>query len=61
VKVRFISFYTPIKSRKLKTPTQDPEIIASTALALLEKFEIHRPIRLLGVRVEFVPESGTGT
>jgi DNA polymerase IV len=55
VKVRFISFYTPIKSRKLPEVTQDPEVIASTALALLEKFELRRPIRLLGVRVEFAP------
>ncbi|WUJ73665.1 DNA polymerase IV [Kribbella soli] len=55
VKLRFISFYTPIKSRKLKAPTQDPEVIAATALELLQKFEIRRPIRLLGVRVEFVP------
>ncbi|MGW7681150.1 DNA polymerase IV [Kribbella sp. NPDC054772] len=55
VKVRFISFYTPIKSRKLKSPTQDPEIIATTALALLDKFTFTRPIRLLGVRVEFLP------
>jgi DNA polymerase-4 len=59
VKLRFISFYTPIKSRKLKSPTQDPEVIASTALDLLQKFEIRRPIRLLGVRVEFVPGSGS--
>ncbi|MET9313530.1 DNA polymerase IV [Kribbella sp. NPDC003505] len=57
VKVRFISFYTPIKSRKLPEPTQDPEVIATTALTLLEKFELRRPIRLLGVRVEFVPGS----
>jgi DNA polymerase-4 len=55
VKVRFITFYTPIKSRKLPEPTQDPEVIATTALSLLEKFELRRPIRLLGVRVEFVP------
>jgi DNA polymerase IV len=55
VKVRFISFYTPIKSRKLPEITQDPEVIAATALALLEKFELRRPIRLLGVRVEFAP------
>jgi len=58
LKVRFITFYTPIKSRKLPSPTQDPEIIASTALDLLEKFELRRPIRLLGVRVEFVPPQG---
>lgn len=57
VKLRFINFYTPIKSRKLPTPTQDPDVIATTALALLEKFELRRGIRLLGVRVEFVPPS----
>ncbi|TCC15776.1 DNA polymerase IV [Kribbella speibonae] len=55
VKVRFINFYTPIKSRKLKTPTQDPEVIATTTLEILQKFTLNRPIRLLGVRVEFVP------
>ncbi|GAA0576454.1 DNA polymerase IV [Kribbella sandramycini] len=55
VKVRFTSFYTPIKSRKLPAITQDPEVIAATALALLEKFEVRRPVRLLGVRVEFAP------
>jgi DNA polymerase-4 len=55
VKVRFTTFYTPIKSRKLPETTQDPEVIATTALALLEKFELRRPVRLLGVRVEFAP------
>ena len=40
VKVRFTTFYTPIKSRKLPEITQDPEVIATTALALLEKFEL---------------------
>jgi DNA polymerase-4 len=55
VKLRFVNFYTPIKSRKLPTPTQDPEIITATTLALLEKFDLNRPIRLLGIRVEFVP------
>jgi DNA polymerase-4 len=57
VKVRFINFYTPIKSRKLPEPTQDPETIATTALTILDKFDLNRPIRLLGVRVEFVPSS----
>ncbi|WP_112245356.1 DNA polymerase IV [Kribbella monticola] len=53
VKVRFISFYTPIKSRKLKESTQDPEVVAAAALDVLAKFEFRRPVRLLGVRVEF--------
>ncbi|MEU4196448.1 DNA polymerase IV [Kribbella sp. NPDC026611] len=55
VKLRFTTFYTPIKSRKLPNPTQDPEVIATTALTLLKKFELRRPIRLIGIRVEFVP------
>ncbi|MFF0265847.1 DNA polymerase IV [Kribbella sp. NPDC004536] len=55
VKLRFTTFYTPIKSRKLPEPTQDPEVIATTALTLLDKFDLRRPIRLIGVRVEFVP------
>ncbi|MFI5710044.1 DNA polymerase IV [Kribbella sp. NPDC051620] len=53
VKVRFTSFFTPIKSRKLPEITQDPEVVAAAALVLLEKFELRRPVRLLGVRVEF--------
>jgi len=61
VKVRFTSFYTPIKSRKLKAITQDPEVIASTALELLEKFELRRPVRLLGVRVEFAVDPSSAT
>lgn len=56
VKVRFTSFFTPIKSRKLPEITQDPEVIATAALVLLEKFELRRPVRLLGVRVEFATE-----
>lgn len=56
VKVRFTSFFTPIKSRKLPEITQDPEVIAAAALVLLEKFEIRRPVRLLGVRVEFATD-----
>ncbi|WP_433163628.1 DNA polymerase IV [Kribbella sp. CA-247076] len=53
VKVRFRNFYTPIKSRKLPEVTQDPEVVAAAALEVLEKFDLNRPVRLLGVRVEF--------
>jgi DNA polymerase IV len=59
VKVRFVTFYTPIKSRKLPEVTEDPEVIAETALTLLEKFDLRRPVRLLGVRVEFAPAEAT--
>ncbi|TDD29429.1 DNA polymerase IV [Kribbella turkmenica] len=58
VKVRFRNFYTPIKSRKLPAVTQDPEVVAAAALEVLEKFDLKRPVRLLGVRVEFAqPET----
>ncbi|HEU4947547.1 MAG TPA: DNA polymerase IV, partial [Kribbella sp.] len=53
VKVRYASFYTPIKSRKLPEVTQDPDEVARAALAILAKFDLNRPVRLLGVRVEF--------
>jgi DNA polymerase-4 len=55
VKVRFITFFTPIKSRKLPAPTQDPAVVADAALTVLAKFELRRPVRLLGVRAEFAP------
>ncbi|ADB35888.1 DNA-directed DNA polymerase [Kribbella flavida DSM 17836] len=55
VKVRFITFFTPIKSRKLPAPTQDPSVVADAALTVLAKFELRRPVRLLGVRAEFAP------
>jgi DNA polymerase IV len=53
VKIRFTSFFTPIKSRKLPDVTQDPEVVVAAVLVLLDKFELRRPVRLLGVRVEF--------
>jgi DNA polymerase-4 len=32
-------------------PTTDTEVVAAQALAVLGRFEIDRPVRLLGVRV----------
>ncbi|ONI67973.1 DNA polymerase IV [Kribbella sp. ALI-6-A] len=59
VKLRFVNFYTPIKSRKLPAPTQDPAVVADAALTVLAKFELRRPVRLLGVRAEFAPPPAT--
>lgn len=56
VKVRYNSFFTPIKSRKLPEPTDDPDTVARAALVVLSRFELHRPVRLLGVRAEFAPD-----
>ncbi|MTD15007.1 DNA polymerase IV [Nakamurella sp. YIM 132087] len=57
VKVRFKPFFTQIKIAKLPAPTTDVEEMVAGALRVLEKFEDHdRPVRLLGVRAEFVPD-----
>lgn len=56
VKVRYSSFFTPIKSRKLPEPTADPAVIAQAALAVLTRFDLNRPVRLLGIRAEFAPD-----
>ncbi len=53
VKVRFAPFFTSTHQRKLAEPTVDPDRIVDGALAALERFELDRPVRLLGVRAEF--------
>jgi DNA polymerase IV len=53
VKVRFASFFTQTREAKLRGgPTTDLEVITRTALSVLEKFELKRPVRLLGVRAD---------
>lgn len=58
VTVRTSTFYTRTKVRKLPTPGTDAAVIADTALAVLALFDLDRPIRLLGVRLELAMESG---
>lgn len=52
VTVRTSTFYTRTKIRKLATPSTDAGVITETALAVFDQFELDRPIRLLGVRLE---------
>jgi DNA polymerase-4 len=52
VTVRTSTFYTRTKIRKLPEPGIDIGRITDTALAVLDQFELDRPIRLLGVRLE---------
>ena len=57
VKVRVVPFITKTRGVGLEAPTRDPEGIADAALAALDRFpQIDRPVRLLGVRAEFVRE-----
>ncbi|TDO17884.1 DNA polymerase-4 [Mycobacterium sp. BK086] len=55
VTVRTNTFYTRTKIRKLDQPSIDAEVITAAALRVLDLFEIDRPIRLLGVRLELAP------
>ncbi len=55
VTVRTKTFFTRTKIRKLPSAGNDAELITQTALQLLDQFELDRPIRLLGVRLELAP------
>jgi DNA polymerase IV len=52
VTVRTMTFYTRTKIRKLPIAGNDEQTIVGTALELLHQFDLDRPIRLLGVRLE---------
>ncbi|MCV7209433.1 DNA polymerase IV [Mycolicibacterium canariasense] len=52
VTVRTKTFFTRTKIRKLAVPGNDPEPIVATAIDLLGEFDLDRPVRLLGVRLE---------
>ena len=52
VTVRTKTFFTRTKIRKLSTASTDTDVIVGTSLNLLHEFELDRPIRLLGVRLD---------
>ena len=58
VTVRTKTFFTRTKIRKLPAAGIDGEVIRQTALQLLDQFELDRPVRLLGVRLELAPPPG---
>jgi len=58
VTVRTRSFHTRTRIRKLPEPTTDVATITATALALFGEFDVDRPVRLLGVRLELRPPPG---
>ena len=51
IKVRFVPFFTVTRVRKLTSPTRDAGVVQDEAVALLDRVEQGRPVRLLGVRV----------
>jgi DNA polymerase-4 len=53
VKVRFAPFFTQTRSLTLPEPTSEAEDVERAALTVLSRFDLTRPVRLLGVRAEF--------
>ena len=52
VTVRTATFFTRTKIRKLAHPSTDAAVVVPAALDVLALFELDRPVRLLGVRLE---------
>ena len=52
VTVRTKTFYTRTKIRKLGAASTDESVIVDTALSVFDQFDLDRPVRLLGVRLE---------
>jgi len=57
VKVRFAPFFTHTRSTTLAAPTGDAGDLRRAALAVFDRFDLTRPVRLLGVRAELEPPS----
>lgn len=57
VKVRSSAFRTATRVTALRPATTGGEAIERTALAALDRFPLDRPVRLLGVRLEFAPRA----
>ncbi len=53
VKVRDAPVFTKTHGQGLAEPSSEPALIESAALAALDRFTRHDPVRLLGVRAEF--------
>lgn len=63
VTVRNSSFFTRTRAATLPAPSRDVAEIERAALAVLDRFALARPVRLLGVRLELTPvgNSSAGT
>ena len=55
VKVRFAPFFTQTRSVPLPHPTSDAAAIEQAARDALSRFDLTRPVRLLGVRADLSP------
>jgi DNA polymerase-4 len=60
LKVRFATFRTLTRSHTLAAPIDDDATITTTAIALLDRVTLDRPVRLLGVRAAKLSPSSPG-
>ncbi len=59
LKVRYAPFFTQTRAKKLAAPTTELGPVVDAAVALAERLDPEREVRLLGVRAEMVmPEEG---
>jgi nucleotidyltransferase/DNA polymerase involved in DNA repair len=61
VKVRYAPFITHTHGHALATPSVESAAIELAALVALDRFTERRPVRLLGVRAEFVRRADTSS
>jgi DNA polymerase-4 len=60
VKIRYRDFRTHTRAQTLPGPVEDAAAVRTTAIALLERFAMDRPVRLVGVRLSNLRKPGTG-
>jgi DNA polymerase-4 len=58
LKIRYAPFESHTTSRPLAEPTYDLTVVADAAVALLDRLDASRAVRLLGVRLEMAPPPG---
>ncbi|MFC5817914.1 DNA polymerase IV [Nonomuraea harbinensis] len=61
VKVRFAPFLTRTRQTTLPSPTTDPRTVTGAALDALARFDLNRPVRLLGVGAAYQMPARTRT
>ncbi len=60
LKIRYHDFQTHTRAITLPEPTDENETIRQTAVALLDRFTLNRPVRLVGVRVSTLVRAEEG-
>ncbi len=50
LKIRYYNFRTHTRAQTLPEPTDDHDLLLRTAVSLLDRFTLDRPVRLVGVR-----------